>query len=99
LVASDPVFRAVRSAGGALYLAYLGLQALRAAARRGCERAGVANRTAARSLATVALREGLISNLTNPKMIAFFPALLPQFVPQGVGPSLLSCFSASCCRR
>jgi threonine/homoserine/homoserine lactone efflux protein len=29
------------------------------------------------------LRQGLISNLTNPKMIAFFPALLPQFVPAG----------------
>ena len=25
----------------------------------------------------------MISNLTNPKMAAFFPALLPQFVPAG----------------
>jgi threonine/homoserine/homoserine lactone efflux protein len=33
----------------------------------------------------VALRQGLISNLTNPKMIAFFPALLPQFAPHGQG--------------
>src|SRR5207249_7351648 len=40
LVASEPVFRAVRYAG-AIYLAYLGLQALLAAARRG-KRAGVA---------------------------------------------------------
>jgi threonine/homoserine/homoserine lactone efflux protein len=33
----------------------------------------------------VALRQGLISNLTNPKMIAFFPALLPQFALHGQG--------------
>jgi threonine/homoserine/homoserine lactone efflux protein len=31
----------------------------------------------------VALRQGLLSNLTNPKMIAFFPALLPQFASEG----------------
>src|SRR5437763_13573424 len=40
LVASEPVFRTVRYAGG-LYLAFLGLQALRAAARRGREGARV----------------------------------------------------------
>jgi threonine/homoserine/homoserine lactone efflux protein len=33
----------------------------------------------------VALRQGLISNLTNPKMIALFPALLPQFAPHDHG--------------
>ena len=29
------------------------------------------------------MRQGLISNLGNPKMAAFFPSLLPQFVPAG----------------
>ena len=29
-----------------------------------------------------ALRQGLLSNLGNPKMAAFFPSLLPQFAPQ-----------------
>ena len=85
LVASEPVFRAVKYAG-AVYLAFLGLQALRAAGRRDAERAGVELANAAPSLSpVVALRQGLISNLTNPKMIAFFPALLPQFAPQGRG--------------
>ena len=84
LVASEPVFRAVRYLG-ALYLAYLGLNALAAAVRRG-KRAGVANAAGAPTLSPlVALRQGLVSNLTNPKMIAFFPALLPQFVQHGRG--------------
>src|SRR5206468_310831 len=48
LVASEPVFRAVRYLG-ALYLAYLGLNALAAAVRRG-KRAGVANAAAAPTL-------------------------------------------------
>jgi threonine/homoserine/homoserine lactone efflux protein len=35
------------------------------------------------------LRQGLISNLSNPKMAAFFPALLPQFAPEGRGAFLV----------
>jgi threonine/homoserine/homoserine lactone efflux protein len=85
LVASEPVVRAVKYAGVA-YLAFLGLQALRAAASDGGERAGAVPAEAAPALSPlVALRQGLISNLTNPKMIAFFPALLPQFAPHGQG--------------
>ncbi len=38
-----------------------------------------------RTRVLVALRQGLVSNLTNPKMIAFFPALLPQFAPHRHG--------------
>jgi threonine/homoserine/homoserine lactone efflux protein len=49
-------------------------------------RAGGVRAEAALALSPlVALRQGLISNLTNPKMIAFFPALLPQFAPRGHG--------------
>jgi threonine/homoserine/homoserine lactone efflux protein len=32
-----------------------------------------------------AYRQGLLNNLANPKMAAFFIALLPQFVPAGAG--------------
>jgi threonine/homoserine/homoserine lactone efflux protein len=86
LVASEPVFHAVKYAG-ALYLTFLGLQALRAAAHRDGESAGAASAAdVAPALSPlVALRQGLVSNLTNPKMIAFFPALLPQFAPRGHG--------------
>jgi threonine/homoserine/homoserine lactone efflux protein len=85
LVASESVFRAVRYAGAA-YLAFLGLQALRAAVRGDGEAAGIVSAVVAPRLKSpTALRQGLVSNLTNPKMIAFFPSLLPQFVPEGRG--------------
>jgi threonine/homoserine/homoserine lactone efflux protein len=89
LIASEPVFRAVRYAG-AVYVAFLGLQALRAAARASGESAPAVHADTAPLLSPpVALRQGLISNLTNPKMIAFFPALLPQFAPHGQGAFLV----------
>ena len=75
LLAAEPVFRTVRYIGAA-YLVFLGLQALAAAFRRTDADAPAPSR---RLPAGRALRQGLLSNLTNPKMIAFFPALLPQF--------------------
>jgi threonine/homoserine/homoserine lactone efflux protein len=88
LVASEPVFRVLKMVGAA-YLIFLGLQALAAAARNRPARRALAADAAPRGLAPpVALRQGLISNLANPKMAAFFPALLPQFAPEG-GPTFL----------
>ena len=81
LLASEPAFAAVRIAGAA-YLIFLGLQALVAAFRPGGNDRVVAEPR--RDLPTrTAVRQGLISNLGNPKMAAFFPSLLPQFVPAG----------------
>jgi threonine/homoserine/homoserine lactone efflux protein len=80
LSASEPAFRALKLAGAA-YLVYLGGQALYAAVRR---------RGHARELKREApiaparaLRQGVISNLGNPKMAVFFASLLPQFTPGG----------------
>jgi threonine/homoserine/homoserine lactone efflux protein len=76
LVASEPVFVALKLAGAA-YLVYLGLQALRLAIRpvaRGVERAHGSPLAAYR-----AYLQGLLSNLGNPKMAIFFTSLLPQF--------------------
>ena len=70
LAASEPAFAALRMAGAA-YLVFLGAQTLLAAVR------GAARARAVRSGRP--FRQGLISNLGNPKMAAFFPALLPQF--------------------
>lgn len=80
LTASEPAFRALKLAGAA-YLVYLGIQSLLAAVRRkdrvakpgGGSEVGI----------TRALRQGLISNLGNPKMAVFFASLLPQFAPGG----------------
>ena len=76
LRASQPAFAALRLVGAA-YLVYLGLQVL-ANAFRG--RATAAHVVAGRGTTPrVALREGLVSNLANPKMVVFFTSLLPQF--------------------
>ena len=82
LLASEPAFAAVKLIGAA-YLIFLGTQALLAAFRsRGLDtRIGAGPR---RTLdPSVAYRQGVISNLGNPKMAAFFPSLLPQFAPGG----------------
>lgn len=83
IVASEPVFTALKLAGAA-YLIFLGAQALYAAAfpRSG---SGKANRfVRAGGLGRVAAyRQGVLSNLGNPKMVVFFSSLLPQFITRG----------------
>lgn len=82
LRASQPAFLAMKVAGAA-YLFCLGIQAL-LAARRGDGHEG--GRTASLPLTPVrALRQGVLNDLANPKMAAFFLSLLPQFVPAGPG--------------
>ncbi|HST18995.1 MAG TPA: LysE family translocator [Gaiellaceae bacterium] len=71
LVASRPAFVALRLAGAA-YLVWLGLVALHAAWRN--------RQPGARgTLCGSPYRQGLLSNLGNPKMAVFFTSLLPQF--------------------
>ena len=81
LLASEPAFAAVRLAGAA-YLVFLGVQTLLTAWRGGSWEAAAGEGTPALA-PRVAVRQGLVSNLGNPKMAAFFPSLLPQFVPAG----------------
>ena len=81
LLASEPAFMALKLVGAA-YLIYLGLQALHAAFR-GHRVKPLSDDTRVRLPATAAYRQGVISNLGNPKMAAFFPSLLPQFAPGG----------------
>ena len=81
LVASEPAFLAVKIAGAA-YLMVLGVQALRAALRGDAQPLEPGGGTRPRLRGRVAFRQGLISDLGNPKMAAFFTSLFPQFVPQ-----------------
>jgi threonine/homoserine/homoserine lactone efflux protein len=84
LVASEPLFNAVKLAGAA-YLVLIGAQALISAVRSkhsqtnpegsGPDKRGVTPRAA--------FRQGLISNLGNSKMAVFYSSLLPQFAPAG----------------
>jgi len=83
LVASEPVFLAVKLAGAA-YLVILGAQALFQALRPGGFQAPVVGGIARRRLApALAFRQGVISDLGNPKMAVFFTSLLPQFTGDG----------------
>jgi threonine/homoserine/homoserine lactone efflux protein len=83
LIASEPVFLAVKYAGAA-YLIFLGVQALWSAFVV-CEPQATGMVPVARRRLTpaAALRQGIISDLSNPKIAAFFSSLLPQFVPAG----------------
>ena len=83
LVASASAFAALRLAG-AVYLMWLGAQALWAATGVGGETGRDADLDRSRRLAPVAaFGQGVLSNLGNPKMAVFFTSLLPQFVPAG----------------
>jgi threonine/homoserine/homoserine lactone efflux protein len=85
LVASEPVFHAVRI-GGAAYLIYLGARALYEAARSTRWRDAAEDRPPAQRLSSrSAFTQGLASDLSNPKMAAFFTSLLPQFATSGNG--------------
>jgi threonine/homoserine/homoserine lactone efflux protein len=82
LAASEPLFTAVKLAGAA-YLVLIGLQALKAALA-GLPAGPATNAAERRRLAPRAgFRQGVLSNLGNPKMAVFFTSLLPQFAGDG----------------
>jgi threonine/homoserine/homoserine lactone efflux protein len=82
LVASEPVFLALRIAGAA-YLVVLGAQSLLAAIRGREPRHGSRAEAGEGLGSRAAFRQGVVSNLGNPKMAVFFTSLLPQFTPGG----------------
>lgn len=84
LEASQPAFVALRLAGAA-YLVYLGGQALYDAVSRRGPVAEPGSAGSDRMRPWRAFRQGLLSNLGNPKMVVFFTSLLPQFVTRGQG--------------
>ncbi len=68
---------------GAAYLIWLGIQALRAA-RYATSDADERDERPRRVLdARIGFRQGLFSNLANPKIAVFFTSLLPQFIGPG----------------
>ena len=77
IVRSEPIFETIRWCGVA-YLLYLGTRAL-LSARRGsyAEPAGAATGAGP---AFTGWRQGFLSNITNPKVLTFYLAVLPQFL-------------------
>jgi len=70
---------------GALYLIWIGVHALLDSRRRGGEEAAPSSVASGRTInGRGGFRQGVISNLANPKVGIFFTSLLPQFVsPHG----------------
>ena len=64
---------------GAAYLVWLGIGMLREALRRGDSAAAAVAPAAAAPLAAV-FRQGILTNVLNPKVALFFLAFLPQFI-------------------
>ena len=77
LVASEPAFQALKLVGAA-YLIWLGVQTLWSVVRRRSPARASEPRRAVSP--RQAWRQGVLSNLGNPKSAAFFTSLLPQFV-------------------
>lgn len=81
LAASEGLFLAVKLAGAA-YLAYLGVKLLLT------REATLATTSGARYSATSLVWQGVLSNVSNPKIVVFFFAFLPQFVdPRSANPT------------
>jgi threonine/homoserine/homoserine lactone efflux protein len=83
LAASAVAFTAVKLVGAA-YLVLLGVRALLAARRGdydGSDDGGQHIPGARAAGAVAAFRQGLVTNLLNPKVAVFFVALFPQFLP------------------
>jgi len=78
--ASAAAFTVIKLAGAA-YLVYLGVQAIR---HRGSLRAALDVAAEPRSLGRI-LRDGIVVGVSNPKVIVFFAAVLPQFVNRSAG--------------
>ena len=81
IVAFEPAFVMLKLVGAA-FLVYLGAQALFAAIRG----THVERRAGGGPLTSeTAFRQGVLSNLGNPKMAVFFTSLLPQFGAESFG--------------
>ena len=79
LAASSEAFTVVKIAGAA-YLVFLGVQAIVSSLRH--RDAGLVERSSAGPSGS-AFRQGLVTNLLNPKIALLFLTLLPQFVADG----------------
>jgi len=88
----EPLFQAVRWAGIA-YLVVLGVQSIRSAIRG--EYAPDTAAAAGPGQALTGWRQGFLSNITNPKVLVFYLAVLPQFLGRDAPLAALLLFAVS----
>jgi threonine/homoserine/homoserine lactone efflux protein len=96
IVRVEPLFEAIKWAGVG-YLAYLGVQAIRSAiaGQYPSLDADGGRRAGGGGAAFGGWRQGFVSNITNPKVLVFYLAVLPQFLPAGAGVPVLLLFALS----
>lgn len=82
IVASSVIIFTILKIVGAAYLVFLGIQAIR---HRKQTAAAVQDASAAPKSTFRLIAEGALVGVTNPKAIAFFVAILPQFVDPKAG--------------
>jgi threonine/homoserine/homoserine lactone efflux protein len=89
LAASETAYDALRLVGAA-YLVWLGVQSLLAAAAHGRGQTPSGGQTLTASRLSRPFRQGLLTNLFNPKIALFYTTFLPQFIRPGDPVLLLS---------
>lgn len=86
LQASDRLFTVLRLVG-ALYLLYLGVSLLRSSGEL-----ALASGKPSRMSTLRSFTQGALSNMSNPKILLFYLAFLPQFVPARITQPVLALF-------
>ncbi|MGH8861105.1 MAG: LysE family translocator [Jatrophihabitantaceae bacterium] len=92
IVRIEPLFQAIKWAGIA-YLLYLGVQAIRSAVRGRYDAQLQADRDPGQQ--RKGWRQGFLSNITNPKVLVFYLAVLPQFLGSHAPVPVLLMFALS----
>ncbi|MGI8881324.1 MAG: LysE family translocator [Jatrophihabitans sp.] len=93
IVRVEPLFEAIKWAG-ICYLVLLGGQALRSALR-GEYAAQPDDGEHVAAQAVAGWRQGFLSNITNPKVVVFYLAVLPQFLGRDSGIAVLLTYAFS----
>src|SRR5258707_3891796 len=94
ILRTQPVFEAIKWAG-VCCLAMLGIRALASAVRGSYEWPAGDDGTQPAGAAFGGWRQGFLSNITNPKVLVFYLAVLPQFLQPGAGIGWLLAFAWS----
>ncbi|MGO1167394.1 MAG: LysE family translocator [Janibacter sp.] len=95
IVASKPLFLTIKWVGAA-YLLYLGIQALWTAWKGSfAEETAGPDGAEVRATHTRTFGQGFLCNITNPKVLAFNIAVLPQFVGGDAGLGILALYALS----
>lgn len=94
IVRAEGIFAAIKWAG-VVYLAYLGMQAVRSAIRGDYQLLDHGPTRPTRRTAWAGFGQGFLSNVTNPKVLVFYLAVLPQFLTPGAGAWTLAALALS----